>query len=193
MLQDTGLHVTFYFRGVIKQRKGGGGCHYFLPHPLLLSLFFWEKPSSSPHTYVTGLLCAAMRAHWVFDVSIPLLQSAGCHGNALGGSGSKVTVEGRASKGGRSISPLLFCEPLLSAVCWLRELRPEAFVTLGEKHPRLLKLGKTQAMFCHGADSAGTTSPQCGHNNVVKDVKIYVSLLAVLNRPQKTWIAPAEC
>lgn len=40
-----------------------------------------------PPRQVTGLLCAAMRAHQLFGVSMPLSQSAGCHGD-------EVTVEG---------------------------------------------------------------------------------------------------
>lgn len=61
-----------------------------------------------------------MWTHQVFDVSIPLLQTPGCHGNTLGGSGSGVTVEEKAGKKEEVSSPSLFC--YLSArcgqVCW---------------------------------------------------------------------------
>lgn len=61
-----------------------------------------------------------MWTHQVFDVSIPLLQTPGCHGNTLGGSGSRVTVEEKAGKKEEVSSPSHFCN--LSAhcgqVCW---------------------------------------------------------------------------
>lgn len=56
-----------------------------------------------------------MWTHQVFDVSIPLLQTPGCHGNTLGGSGSRVTVEEKAGKKEEVSSPSLFCN--LSAHC----------------------------------------------------------------------------
>lgn len=56
-----------------------------------------------------------MWTHQVFDISIPLLQTPGCHGNTLGGSGSRVTVEEKAGKKEEVSSPSLFCN--LSAHC----------------------------------------------------------------------------
>lgn len=92
-------------------KKNEWGICYFVSvlfFTVLLGLFFEGKPSSLLHMWVPGLLFAAMWAHQVFDVSIPLLQTQSCHGNTLGGSGREVGVLERVSKRRWAISPASF-------------------------------------------------------------------------------------
>lgn len=119
-LQALGCHITEIKRHYISQlisswhgiKKERGNCHCVsvLPSNALPGLFYWKTPSSVPHIWVAGLLCATMRAHQVFDVSIPLLQNPGCHGNTPGWQWQRKLQwrEERAKGGGQLARPLLW-------------------------------------------------------------------------------------
>lgn len=102
---------------------------------VLLGLFFEGKPSSSLHMWVSGLLFAAMWAHQVFDVSIPLLQTQSCHGNTLG-EGKLECCKEWAKGDGQLARPLLWVSAHYDQVWWWKELWPNAVVDFRQKLDR---------------------------------------------------------
>lgn len=80
-----------------------------------------KGPTLTPHVALWPL-----ERNQVFDVSIPFLQTPGCHGNALAVGG----CEGTVSQRGASISPASSVSPLLAVVYRHKDGKTHIFHTI---------------------------------------------------------------
>lgn len=122
-----------------------------------------------------------MQAHQVFDVSIPSLQSPGCHGNTLGGSGSRVTVVGeeqsekKKREGGGQLAWASFVSSgsLWPSLLIKSALTKGILLTPRQKAGQFTQItgGKNQSTIYHAVASLRTAALECGQNTWVKDVR----------------------
>lgn len=126
-------------KGSWERWKGGtrGVCQNFSTPSCLAGSFLLGKPFIlTPHVCHWPFVCNNVHPQsvWRFHTSLTIHRLSWKY---TGWQWQRKYRGGkRKQERERSISPVIFCEPLLTGLCWLRELWPETFVPQGKNHCR---------------------------------------------------------